>query len=149
MRAVFAGFIAVLGSAYAAPVMAQATNLEVVREYTDLVRKKGAHQASGLLTQKIIWENQNNPQGREASATSYTLYLALSDTMIGVAKSVSCKEVDAVEVSCTFSRVSDFGFEPQDIIERYFVEGGKIVKVANIIPPEILSLAPAEKKSEK
>jgi len=123
-----------------APALADTPNVEVVDRFISLVKKGDYRKAEGLLSPSFVWVNQKFPEGRKSLASSYTIYLALSDIEVGVLESANCQKVDDTEVSCLFKRNSLFGDGGFDLTERYFVSDGKIAKVVNTIPPEILKL---------
>lgn len=141
--------MAILCLTAAAPASAEASSLQVAQKFAGLVKKAKWQAASQLMAPRIVWENQNYPDGKEVGSGAYRIYLAVSGSVVGPIRSVSCKAIDAIQISCSFSRIENMGHgQPRDVVERYFVEGGKIVKVANIVQPEVTRMARSRTESE-
>ena len=134
------GIFAAAISMLAFPAHAEPANLKVVNSFVKLVKKGDYPQAQELMAEKIVWQNQNHPEGNASLAGAYGIYLAVAAIQVGQVSSVSCTPVDDIEVSCDFTRVSMFGGATKHLTERYFVGNGKIVKVINFIPPEMARL---------
>jgi hypothetical protein len=124
----------------AIPAQAEPSSLKVVNSFVKLVKKGDYRQAQTFMAEKIVWQNQNHPDGNASLAGAYGIYLAVAAIQVGQISSVSCSPVDDIEVSCDFTRVSMFGGATKHLIERYFVGNSKIVKVINVIPPEMARL---------
>ena len=127
------------------PAMAAPANTAVVDRFMTLVKKGDYRAAEALLSPSITWVNQKNPDGRKSLASSYTIYLALSDVQVGMLERAECRAVDDTEVTCAVRRNSLFGDGVVDLTERYFVSDGKITRIADTIPPQILRLGQAER----
>lgn len=135
-------FIAIFAMAEltaAAPALPAATNKKIVENYLKLVRKGDSRAAGAFIAPKIIWQNQNHPNGKETFAGAYAIYLNVSDALVGPIKSIECRDAGGEEVSCDFVRLARSG---NDLIitEHYFVMDGKIAKIVNTLPPAMLEL---------
>lgn len=127
------------------PTYAGQANTDIVDRFTALIGKSKYKEAESLLAPKILWATQNSPDGRESLGGAYVLYLAVSDIQVGMVQGVKCQRVDEIEVSCTFKRQNLFDGHSVDLTERYFVSDGKIARVVDTLPPEILRLAEQQK----
>ena len=129
---------AICAFAFASP--SDAASVDVVKRYISLVRSGDVDSAGSLMAPKLIWANQNYPQGREVVPGAYGLYLTISDIKVGSIVKVKCRALDENDVSCTFTRQSMFGGGRSDVVENYTVAAGKIAKVTDTVPAAMLSL---------